>query len=95
MQIEKILETAEKLKLATLQAKELGVIKYIAYDNSILVLGDVFKELFKNKEYELILKKPTDNWTDYTHNYVGFLDGMTFETFTIKPLFEKDEVKSC
>ena len=53
------------------------------------------KNYLKNKEYELILKKPTDNWTDYTHNYVGFLDGMTFETFTIKPLFEKDEVKSC
>jgi hypothetical protein len=88
--IEKILEVAEELKLATLRAEEIGIASYSKYYNAFHVTDeDLFRSIIKNN---MPIMKNREN-TEYPYQYEFTIQGTAFFTITKEPLELEGKVK--
>ncbi len=90
MQIKKLIDVAEELKLATLKAKELKIDSYDEKEDAFNIYTDrVFKELLNNRQYEVektIFEK-------FPYEYTVVVSGLKFKNITDVLLFENDKDK--
>lgn len=91
MQTEKFINAAEELKLATLRAKEQGIInfshsEYLKIEEFQIDDENDFKRLIKDRDYSV---KRFNHY--YKYKYTGIISGLTFICLSNELLFEGDE----
>ena len=91
MQIKKLINAAEELKIATLRAKEQGIHGYERTEDCFNVFNDEkFKELAKDRKYTISHK---GDYRGFMYEYKVKIDGLEFKNITNKLLLEGDEDK--
>jgi len=90
MDIEKMIDTAVDLKIATLRAKEQGIISYTEMDNKFQVYDEKnFRRMLKMKEYKI---KRFD-YPPYKYEYKVVVLGLNLIYIAIEYLFIGDADK--
>lgn len=91
MQIEKLIDVAVDLRIATLRAKEQGIInflhsEYLKIEEFQIDDENDFKRVIKDRDYSV---KRFNHY--YKYKYTGIISGLTFICLSNKLLFEGDE----
>ncbi len=89
MQIEKLINVASEVRIATLKLKEQGIYSYNDAFDTFHIPEDMFLSILGDKKYKVTLR----NCTEYPHRYAVTITGLTFYCITNKLLFEGDEKK--
>jgi len=88
--IEKLVDVALELRIATLRARGQGIISYVDNADEFQIYDEKqFVILFRDKKYTLAMS----GCKEFPYEYKGIIDGLRFITLTKKLLFEGDENK--
>lgn len=90
MQIEKIIETAEDLKLATYRAEHAGICGFTHITNKEHFLihdEDIFKKLMEDNSYKI--EDFNVKGSDYIYEYIVNVGGLNF-VYLARELFDRD-----
>lgn len=88
--LEKFLDAAVNLRIATLRAKEQGITDYNKYEDFFYVLDDDnFENLIKGRKYTI----QKSDCPSFEYEYKATISGLVFKNMTNDLLFEGDEEK--